>query len=54
MIAARKEKKPHLNHMFTDVYDDLPPRLQKQQAEMKEMMDKYKEHYGPILSKHES
>ncbi len=54
MVAARKERKPHLNEMFTDVYDDLPPRLQRQQAEMMEMVDKYKEHYGPILSKHES
>ncbi len=53
MNIARKEKKPHPNEMFTDVYDALPPRLQKQRDEMWAMTDKYKEHYRAILSKHE-
>lgn len=53
MMAARSEMKPHLNELFNDVYDTLPPRLQKQREEMWAMTDKYKEHYGPLLSKHE-
>jgi len=40
-----KEPKPHLDMMFTDVYDQLPPRLEKQRREFWEHVQKYKEHY---------
>lgn len=31
--------------MFTDVYKELPRNLEKQLAEMKEHLSKYKDHY---------
>ena len=51
---ARGEKKTSVEEMFTDVYDRLPPRLEKQRAEMWEVLGKYKKHYQPILDRHES
>ena len=45
MQKAREEIKPHPFKMFTDVYDSLPPHLEKQQKEMWEHVNKYKEHY---------
>ena len=42
---ARRELKPHLNEMFSDVYDHLPLRLEAQRREMWEMVNKYSEHY---------
>ena len=51
---ARGEKKTSVQELFTDVYDRLPQRLEKQKTEMWEMVNKYKEHYKPILDRHES
>ena len=51
---ARGEKKASVEELFTDVYDRLPPRLEKQKAEMWEIINKYKEHYQPMLNRHES
>ena len=42
---ARAEKKPSLNHMFSDVYDVLPARLERQQQQMLNMVAKYPDHY---------
>ncbi|RKO96813.1 hypothetical protein CAUPRSCDRAFT_10020 [Caulochytrium protostelioides] len=38
---AEKVKKPALQHLFTDVYDTLPPHLQAQQAELQRLLEKY-------------
>jgi len=54
MQVARAEKKPHLDHLFSDVYDQLPPRLEKQRQEMWEMISKYPDHYKPLVDKYES
>jgi 2-oxoisovalerate dehydrogenase E1 component alpha subunit len=42
---AEKRKKPSVDELFTDVYDELPWHLKEQQAELKEMMKKYPEQY---------
>ena len=52
MQRARAEPKPHIDNLFTDVYDELPPRLEKQRREMWEVVKKYKQHYPADL--HES
>lgn len=54
MQVARAEKKPHPDELFTDVYDELPPRLEKQREEMWALVNKYKEHYSPVLKNYES
>ncbi|CAH1154993.1 unnamed protein product [Phaedon cochleariae] len=43
--AGEVKHKPHWSVMFDEVYKFVPPHLQKQKADMKEHMDKYKEHY---------
>ena len=42
---AERRKKPSPSYLFTDVYEDVPPRLQKQAEEMKQHVEKYREHY---------
>ncbi|KAI9209376.1 thiamine diphosphate-binding protein [Polychytrium aggregatum] len=42
---AEKQKKPPIENMFTDVYDELPWNLQEQKAELAELMKKYPEAY---------
>ena len=42
---ARAEKKPSLEHMFTDVYDVPPLRLRRQKEEVQAMVAKYPEHF---------
>ena len=49
--ASEKRLKPSPTHLFTDVYHDVPPHLQKQLNEMKEHVSKYSQHYP--LSNHE-
>jgi len=49
---ARAELKPNIDLMFEDVYDKLPLRLEKQRAQMKEIIHKYREHYP--VDRHES
>lgn len=38
-------KKPGLNHLFTDVYDKLPTRLEGQRQQMWDHLDKYGSNY---------
>lgn len=45
MKQAEGEKKPHLDHTFTDVYDKAPRRLEEQRAELHAHLAKYGEHY---------
>lgn len=49
---ARGELRPHPDYLFKDVYDHLPPRLERQRQEMWAVVNKYPEHYP--LKKHES
>lgn len=42
---AEKRKKPNPEMLFTDVYDEMPPRIQKQMESMKSHCTQYKEHY---------
>ena len=49
MQRARKLKKPPLDYLFTDVYDEPSIRLQQQRAELKEHLSKYGQQY-PIDS----
>lgn len=43
--SAEKKKMPNPMEMFTDVYKEVPKHLLKQMIQMKEHVDKYKEHY---------
>ena len=51
IYSARNEKKPSLKYVFSDVYDILPLRLEKQQREMQAMIEKYPDHYPTKLHK---
>lgn len=42
---AEKAKKLSVDHMFTDVYSEMPYHLKQQMASMKEHTEKFKEHY---------
>ncbi|KAI7867513.1 thiamine diphosphate-binding protein [Spinellus fusiger] len=44
--AAGKRKKPALENMFTDVYDEPPANLEAQRKEMRELIQKYPEYYS--------
>ena len=46
---AERVEQPHPKHLFTDVFDELPPHLQEQQAELKAHLQKYGSSY-PELS----
>ncbi|XP_074649521.1 2-oxoisovalerate dehydrogenase subunit alpha, mitochondrial-like [Tubulanus polymorphus] len=48
---AEKNLKPNPELLFTDVYKNMPKRVQQQMNEMKEHVRMYKEHYP--LDKHE-
>ena len=52
LLKARAEPKPRVDELFEDVFDKLPPRLEKQRREMWEVVNKYKEHYP--LKSHQS
>lgn len=43
--AAEKKKKPPIREMFNDVYDIMPPHLQKQHDSLMKHLSLYKEHY---------
>jgi 2-oxoisovalerate dehydrogenase E1 component alpha subunit len=45
-LAAEKRKKPSVEELFTDVYDELPPNLVEQRKELNDLMKKYPEHYS--------
>jgi len=42
---AEKAKKPPIDVMFNDVYDEQPMRLRKQQQELMEHLQKYPNEY---------
>ena len=48
---AEKKKKPSPDLLFTDVFQEMTPPLEKQLKEMKEHVTKYSEHYP--LGSHE-
>ncbi|KAI7883149.1 Dehydrogenase, E1 component [Lichtheimia hyalospora FSU 10163] len=43
--AAEKRKKPAVDALFTDVYDELPSNLRDQKQELQDLMKKYPEYY---------
>ncbi|KAL0073229.1 thiamine diphosphate-binding protein [Phycomyces blakesleeanus] len=43
--SAEKKKKPALENLFTDVYDELTPNLEAQKKELRELIAKYPEYY---------
>ncbi|XP_056393787.1 2-oxoisovalerate dehydrogenase subunit alpha, mitochondrial isoform X1 [Hyla sarda] len=42
---AERERKPSIQHMFTDVYAEMPPSLKKQEESLKKHLKVYGEHY---------
>ena len=49
LSRADKALKPPVKDMFTDVYDQLPPRLQKQHQECMHHISKYPHEYPTEL-----
>jgi len=49
---AERVGNPHPKHLFTDVFDDLPWHLEQQQRELKEHLQKYREHYPELSDEH--
>ena len=45
LTVADKRKKSSFTELFQDVYQDMPPHLIKQRAELIEHMGKYPDHY---------
>ena len=45
MRKAEKKPKPPVEHLFTDVYEEMPPSLQSQWNELQAHMEKYPEEY---------
>jgi 2-oxoisovalerate dehydrogenase E1 component alpha subunit len=43
---AEKLKKPSINELFTDVYDEVLPHLKEQQDELKRILETYPEHFN--------
>lgn len=43
---SEKKKKPAVEEMFTDVYDELPPNLVKQRDELIRLVNEYPEYYN--------
>ncbi|CAO3649881.1 unnamed protein product [Cunninghamella echinulata] len=43
---AEKKKKPSIDLLFTDVYDELTPNLIRQKQELDELIKKYPEYYS--------
>ncbi|KNC85938.1 2-oxoisovalerate dehydrogenase subunit alpha, mitochondrial [Sphaeroforma arctica JP610] len=48
---AEKVAKPSIDHLWTDVYDEIPESLKRQQEELKEHLEKYGREYA--LEDHE-
>ena len=46
MRVAEAAKKPPIDDLFRDVYDQLPPHLARQQAQLREHLAKHGEKYG--------
>lgn len=45
LSRAEKEKKPPIEEMFNDVYDELPWNLKEQREELKRLLAKYPEDF---------
>lgn len=43
---AETRKKPPVEYLFTDVYDELPAHLKEQKQQLEELMKKYPDHYS--------
>ncbi|KAJ2614305.1 hypothetical protein H4S08_001783 [Coemansia sp. RSA 1365] len=43
--AAEKLKRPAIKHLFEDVYDKIPPSLEREKAEIEELVKKYPDYY---------
>jgi len=46
LSTAEKAKKPPIEELFTDVYAELPKRLQRQQEELRAHLNKYADEYN--------
>jgi 2-oxoisovalerate dehydrogenase subunit alpha, mitochondrial len=44
-LRAEKKRKPNVIEMFTDIYDKMPPNLEKQHQELLTHLKSYKDHY---------
>lgn len=42
---AEREAKPHIDHLFSHVYDTIPEHLLEQKAQMQEHLKKYGDKY---------
>uniref|UniRef100_A0A915IC34 2-oxoisovalerate dehydrogenase subunit alpha n=1 Tax=Romanomermis culicivorax TaxID=13658 RepID=A0A915IC34_ROMCU len=51
---AEKKQKPPIDHMFTDVYEQMTPRLKEQMMELKGHVKKYGQHYPLALYESQS
>jgi len=49
---AERVEQPHPEHLFTDVYDEMPWLLRQQKQELKEHLQKYAEHYPDMKAEH--
>jgi len=45
MKSSEREKKPHLDHLFTEVYDQFTEDLEEQKKEMHDHLKKYPDQY---------
>eukprot|EP01118_Nematostelium_gracile_P010806 TRINITY_DN3780_c0_g1_i1.p1 TRINITY_DN3780_c0_g1~~TRINITY_DN3780_c0_g1_i1.p1 ORF type:complete len:116 (-),score=29.17 TRINITY_DN3780_c0_g1_i1:10-357(-) len=45
LTRAENLKKPHLDKLFEDVYDDLTPALKEQKKELLDHLQKYPQNY---------
>ncbi|KAJ2368247.1 hypothetical protein H4S01_001693 [Coemansia sp. RSA 2610] len=43
--AAEKLKKPAIRHLFEDVYNEIPPSLHREKAEIEALVKKYPDYY---------
>ncbi|NXQ90948.1 ODBA dehydrogenase, partial [Nyctibius grandis] len=43
--AAERQPKPNPQHLFSDVYRELPPHLRRQRAALERHLQLYGEHY---------
>jgi len=51
LSKAEGKKKPNINELFEDVYDQMTPNLQEQQKELRQHLSKYPQNYP--LDQHE-
>jgi 2-oxoisovalerate dehydrogenase E1 component alpha subunit len=46
VVTAEKRKKPSLDHLFTDVYDEMPSNLIQQRQELARLIKEYPEYHS--------